>query len=351
MRLQLTGIWLYLFTLSSAWGQIINSTANDSVAIQTNTTQPGIDANFLFGYYKQDGNHSAVTGGTGTEELTDRDFRFIINIPLDSVQSLNINAGINYYSSASTDNIDTKVSSASSEDVRSQFYFTYTRLNPKQSSSISIGWGGSVESDYISTSFGAAWSKISKSGNRQFDLSARAYFDNWVLIFPEELRNPSTELPDTDRRRSYSMAITYHQVINTRLHASLSGELVYQRGLLSTPFHRVYFVEQDTAKIEKAALRPIQVSFFALRLTLLPIGRFPGIPVRSCSYYFDNFGIQMPLPPAMETQNQDWSTHSFLFYPFYRFHHQTSADYFAPLQTVIDLSDRYYTSDFDLSQI
>ena len=40
-----------------------------------------IDANFLSGYYHQDGNNSAVTGGIGTEKLTDFSNVFIVNVP------------------------------------------------------------------------------------------------------------------------------------------------------------------------------------------------------------------------------------------------------------------------------
>jgi len=186
--------FVYIFNTQSTDTQ----NANDPVSEDQSAT---VDVNFLFGYYDQDGNHSAVTGGIGTEELTDHDFRFLINIPLDSVRWLNIDAGFNYYSSASTDNIDTKVSSASSEDLRSKFYFTYTKFQPKSRSSYSLGWGGSVESDYISTSISAAWNSTSKDGNGQLNIGVRAFFDNWVLIIPEELRKPETELPRTDSKQ------------------------------------------------------------------------------------------------------------------------------------------------------
>lgn len=345
MRLQLIGTISLFFICHLARGQSLNSTSTE---IQSGSEkQPeataGIDANFLFGYYHQDGDHSAVTGGLGTEELKDRDFRFIINIPLDSIQALNINAGINYYSSASTDNIDTKVSSASSEDVRSQFYFTYTRTKPESGTSYSIGWGGSVESDYISTSISASWSRIFNDGNSQLDFGAQAFFDNWVLIIPEELRVPQTELPSTNRRRSYNLGTTFRQVINPRLQASFSGEIVYQRGLLSTPFHRVYFAEQDTAKIERLPANRIKtpvsihlnyfVSDFAVLRSFL-------------RYYHDNFGIQA-VTASLEPRFK--LSPFFTIYPAYRFHFQTAADYFAPFKQHT-LSEQYYTSDYDLSR-
>ena len=344
MRLQLV-FTAILISHMVVYGQSTNFSSTDTPDDPRleNDGSNGIDVNFLFGYYQQEGNHSAVTGGIGTEELRDRDFRFIINIPLDSVRKLDVNAGVNFYSSASTDNIDTKVSSASSRDVRSQIYFNYSRTLPETGSSYSIGWGGSVESDYISTSFSAAWSKILSGGNRQVDIAAQAYFDNWVLIIPEELRVPETELPTTDRRRSYNLAAVLQQVINPRLQLGISAEFVYQTGLLSTPFHRVYFVEQDTAKIEKLPSHRFKVPL-SLRLNYF-LSDF--LVIRSfLRYYHDNFSIgafTTSLEPRVKLDP------FFTIYPFYRYHHQSSASYFNNYK-MHRLSQSYYTSDFDLSR-
>ena len=325
-------------------GQSLNtqSTDTDPSVDSNNEINNQVDVNFLFGYYQQDGDHSAVTGGIGTEELKDRDFRFIVNIPLDSVSSLNATGGVNYYSSASTDNIDTKVSSASSEDVRTMLNLTYSRTNPNSGVTYGLGWGGSVESDYISTSFNASWSKVAADANSQINLSAQVFFDNWVLIIPEELRNQQTELPTTSKRRSYNFAASYLQVINDRLQASLTAEMVLQTGLLSTPFHRVYFAELDTAKIEKLPSSRFKVPL-SVRLNYF-FSDF--MVVRTFfRYYQDNFnirGITMNLEPRIKTGP------FFSIYPFYRYHHQTAADYFAPYK-LHRLNERYYTSDFDLS--
>ncbi|GJM28158.1 MAG: hypothetical protein DHS20C17_07930 [Cyclobacteriaceae bacterium] len=346
MRLQLILIFSIQLLGISLNGQSLDTQSSEvsrGTKVENYTIGSAVDVNFMFGYYDQDGNHSAVTGGIGTESLTDRDLRFIINIPLDSVQQLNVNGAVNYYSSASTDNIDTKVSSASSADVRSQFQFIYTRLNPKRRSSYSLGWGGSVESDYISTSFNASWNQISLNGNSQLNIGGQVFFDNWVLIIPEELRNPGTKLPDTDRRRSYSLSVNYLQVLNKRMQLNLAGELVYQRGLLSTPFHRVYFREQDTAKIEllpeNRFKTPISVRlnyFLTDHLVLRTFAR----------YYRDNFGIDA-VSASIETRIKPGTF--FTLYPFYRYHFQTSAAYFAPYKQH-SLTDEYYTSDYDLSR-
>ena len=345
MRLQLIFLLGFCATYT-VQGQSLNTQSTDTdntSSTQYDLDNRQVDVNFLFGYYQQDGDHSAVTGGIGTEELKDRDFRFIINIPLDSVNTLNASGGVNYYSSASTDNIDTKVSSASSEDIRTMLNLTYTRSKPESGITYGFGWGGSVESDYISTSFNASWSKIASDANRQINLSAQIFLDNWVLIIPEELRNLQTEQPTTDKRRSYNISANFQQIINARVQASLSADLVYQTGLLSTPFHRVYFTELDTAKIEKLPSSRFKIPlsirlnyFFSDFLVLRTFFR----------YYRDNFdirGVTMNVEPRIKTSP------FFSFYPFYRYHHQTATDYFAPFKQH-QLNERYYTSDFDLSK-
>ena len=45
--------------------------------------------------------------------------------------------------------------------------------------------------------------------------------------------------------------IGYAQVINQRLQLLLSAEAIYMTGLLSTPFHRVYFADQNKPDIER----------------------------------------------------------------------------------------------------
>lgn len=43
--------------------------------------EPG-EVNILFSYYEQDGDNSPVTGGIGTEQLTDFSSRFIVKVPI-----------------------------------------------------------------------------------------------------------------------------------------------------------------------------------------------------------------------------------------------------------------------------
>src|SRR6476620_3071080 len=81
------------------------------------------EANLVSSYYKQDGNNSAVTGGIGTEKLTDIsntiDLKFVRWNKKDVKQTLQVELGVDHYTSASSDKIDPHtVSSASSADTR-----------------------------------------------------------------------------------------------------------------------------------------------------------------------------------------------------------------------------------------
>ncbi|MEM8889872.1 MAG: DUF3570 domain-containing protein, partial [Bacteroidota bacterium] len=133
-----------------------------------------VDVNFLFNYYKQEGIHAAVTGGEGTEELEDQDVSTVIIVPLDSITNLDVKVGFNHYSSASTDRIDSRLSTASAKDNRVQIQMGYERLMPAKRQSWGIGVGGSLESDYFSSSITGAYTWDSKDGNRQINLQLQA---------------------------------------------------------------------------------------------------------------------------------------------------------------------------------
>ncbi|MBT8299208.1 MAG: hypothetical protein KJO52_12815, partial [Maribacter sp.] len=53
----------------------------------------------LFSYYDQDGQNAAVSGGEGTEELTDATSSIVVKIPLNPDDVLTVDAGISAYSS------------------------------------------------------------------------------------------------------------------------------------------------------------------------------------------------------------------------------------------------------------
>ena len=325
-----------------------------SVALaQDNQSEEGkklneTEVNFLFNYYEQDGNNAAVTGGEGTEELNNVAPSVMINIPLDTTKTLSAYFGFDHYSSASSDQIGkANVSSASSADTRSYINATYSVKRPNNST-YSIKAGFSTEYDYTSSSFGFGWAKEFNNSNTEINISGLAYIDKWKLIYPTELRT-GEQLVDTDKRQSYNFSANLAQVLTKRLQASLSLEYVYQTGLLSTPFHRVYFNDDDLIvdKVPKVERLPdsrtkiplgLRVNYYLNDLIILR-GYY--------GYYHDDFDIDAH---TVNLEVPVKVTSFFSVYPFFRYHQQTASKYFAPFGQHEE-TEEYYTSDYDLSAL
>ena len=307
-----------------------------------NKKRDPIDVNFLFNYYSQDGVHSAVTGGIGTEEL--KDYATIINIivPVDSANQLSVEAGANVYTSASTDLIDSRMSSASSIDTRSSIYFDWEQYNKRARTFVNWKMGGSVESDYLSLSLGWGWTKQSKDENRLFSIQAQAFFDRWILYFPAELRDTIIPTVDTDKRRSFNLNLNYQQVLNPRMQFSISADINLQRGFLSTPFHRVYFQEETLPRIEKFPGTRwryplgLRLNYYATDFMILRL---------FYRYYWESFGVQAH---TFNIEAPIKATSSWTISPFYRYYTQGAADFFLPFRAHTAGAE-FYTSDFDLS--
>ena len=315
------------------------------------------------GYYQQNGTHGAVEGGRGTQQLTDVSPAIILNIPLDTVSRLSVNVGADFYSSASTDRIDFALSTPSAHDVRTHGDFGYSRENKYQGTVWGLGAGVSKEYDYLSGNVTGSFAKTSRDGNRQIGLAGQVFFDQVTLITPVELRTAIVRGKNaygTDTRQTYNLTATYSQVLSKRLQVAISTELVAQNGLLSTPFHRVYFRDNpDPNPVPTLGGEFSTRVATAARIETLPRSRFKYpvslrlnyyatdvVQVRAFyRFYNDNFGItahtvELELPVKV--------TPFFVFYPFYRYHIQTAARYFAPFQQH-SVADEYYSSDYDLS--
>lgn len=304
------------------------------------------EVNILMSYYEQDGNHGAVEGGRGTQQLTDLTPTIILNVPLDSVTRLSANLGMDYYSSASTDRIDQVLSSPSSSDTRFHADFGYSRALADKRTIVGLGAGVSKEYDYFSVNITGSWAHASADGNRELSVAGQVFLDQATLILPEELRTNGRRENGTDSRQSYNLNLVYSQVLSQRLQVAVSTELVAQRGLLSTPFHRVYFRETGgalgTAKTEVLPRQRYKYPV-GLRLTYYATDL---VQLRGFyRFYNDNFGIAAH---TFELETPVKVTPFFVLYPFYRYHTQTAAKYFAPY-LAHSIADEYYTSDYDLA--
>lgn len=333
-----------LFCLILSVASLMNlhqlSAQSDSSELVPFPINQQVQVDFLSHYYEQDGNHSAVTGGLGTEELVDIGGQIDVIVPLDSVSRMEIASSLNNYTSASTDNIDSYVSSASRKDNRVFIHVGYGK--DTKTSAWSAGAGGSFESDYLSTSLTGSWAWRSEDGLRELSVRGSMFLDTWLVIFPEELRAPGLASVPTNKRRSFQSAVTWSQPLSPKLQFSATVEPVFQQGLLSTPFHRVYFPNELLPKIERLPSMRFKLPVgFRLNYYLsdFVVSRF------FYRFYWDTFGIlghtasfELPIKPV-----------TFLsIYPFYRFHWQQGANWFQEFG-LSDPDAAYYTSDFDLS--
>ncbi len=332
------------FYLLLSFGFLISceklSAQTDSSALVPFPVEQQVQVDFLSHYYEQDGNHSAVTGGLGTEELVDIGGQIEVIVPLDSVSRMEIASSLNNYTSASTDNIDSYVSSASRKDNRVFIHVGYGK--DEKTSAWSAGAGGSFESDYLSTSLTGSWAWRSEDGLRELSVRGSIFLDTWLVIFPEELRAPGLASVPTNKRRSFQSAITWSQPLSPKLQFSATLEPVFQQGLLSTPFHRVYFPNELLPKIERLPSTRFKLPVgFRLHYYLSDF----LVSRLFYRFYWDTFGI------LAHTTSLELPIKPFTFlsiYPFYRFHWQQGADWFQEFG-LHDPDAAFYTSDFDLS--
>jgi hypothetical protein len=329
-----------LITLAMIFAPLLHASAQSKYQMKGNEKYVEID--FLSSYYSQDGNNGAVTGGIGTEQLSDFANIIVVNVPIDSVNSVNATFGLDNYTSASTDNIDNNRSSASRHDTRGYGNVGYNKKNLQKGTTYGARIGFSSEFDYTSVNAGATFVKEFNQGNTELAFSAQAFVDQWKTYFPIELRG-EVSVP-TRNRNSFNAQVTLSQVLTKRLQMSLSLEGIYMNGLLSTPFHRVYFSDLAIPDIERLPSSRLKIPL-AIRLNYKPTD---NLILRSYyRYYTDDFGINA------HTFNLEIPYHinnSLTVAPFYRYHTQTGSDYFAPYAQHLS-NEPFYTSDYDLSEL
>ncbi|MBC8151401.1 MAG: DUF3570 domain-containing protein [Bacteroidetes bacterium] len=343
-------------TIGLLIGSLYSSAQRPADSVYTKQTISRTAIQWLVSHYRQTGTHSAVTGGQGTEELSVFAPEVAVTYQPDSIHTLYVNGGVDVITSASTDRIDFVRSSASRVDYRGHLNAGYSRRLRGTNLRAGIQSGFSIESDYFSLPAGASLSHRKADGSREVKVGVQAFFDDlrWgrvnpgyyrptKLIYPVELRN--RHWFDVYRRTSVNLTTALHQVINRKLQLALYPELAYQQGLLSTPFHRVYFTDADkTLKVENLprqrwkTLLGVQLNWFASR----------SVVVRwYCRYYRDSFGItshtiQLEAPVRV--------TPFVTVAPLARFYQQTAARPFRPYAGH-NPDAAFYTSDYDLSAL
>ena len=362
-----------------------------SFAQQTEEVEPfkkrvleNTEIEFLTSFYSQDGDHAAVSGGKGTEELTDLAPTIVVSIPLNDDDVLTIDGGISAYTSASSSNVNpwdggkpadpfTASSGASSSDIWANLNGTYSHSSNDRNQIWTAKASVSSEYDYFSIGFGGSFTKLFNDKNTEIGLNANVYLDTWNAVYPYELRfffegsasnnsffnnitgtgsyDPSFSTFDSETRNSYSVGLNFSQILSKNLQANLAVDLVRQEGLLSTPFQRVYFADKENFYKENFQLAddverlPDSRSKVALGGRLNYFINEIFVLRTYYRYYQDDWGIQshtanVEVPVKISSK--------FTLYPSYRYYFQSAADYFAPYEKHLS-TEEFYTSDYDLS--
>lgn len=430
---------IFVFITVAALGQ------KDSTKVKKETRP--VKVSLLSNYYDQDGEHSAVNGGLGSQKLESITQEAAIYIPVKDSSALKVSGGVDYFTSASMLDIDkyqtsasTGTSNVSGDELRKYANIGLDWANRKKRTLFSPSIGFSSEYDVFSVNGGVAWSKNLKKRYGNYTVGLHVIADRWMLVYPGEFRaaatgntdyttgastytsaggttytsgatttsgntsgsgsgsgsntgsgntsgNTSGETPasgsgsgshadETENKMytvtpiavtgrtiqkdgktypvdwRYSLALSngYTFVINRKMNAAIGLDVTAQWGMLSTPFHRVYFDDGVTAEQEKE----VRIEKLpGLRVKGALYGRFnysvtPMLKLRTYArYYADNWDIHaISMTVEAPVKVTGWLTVT----PFYRFYAQTPSKYFKGYGEHRYMPDTFYTSDYDLSK-
>jgi hypothetical protein len=334
------------------------------------------EINLVSSYYKQEGNHSAVTGGIGNEHVIDfsngLELKFVGWDQRHAKHTLGLEMGFDHHTAASSAFVS-KTGASSTVGTRIYPAINWTVENDKGNS---FGLGSYYSSEFNYHSFGVDAHATHKfSSNTELSGKFSGYFDKVKMIYPSELipvaavvstpsgpttyttasgrtvalgssgsSNSSNSIP-TSGRNTFTASVSLSQIINKTLQASINIDAVSQNGYLGLPFHRVYFAD-GTVHVEQLPNTRFK----------LPIGfrlnYFMGdnIILRSYyRYYIDDWGItshtaEIEIPVKVNA--------FFSVSPFYRYYTQTGTKYFNTYGThSVTTVEKYYTSNYSLSAL
>lgn len=349
-KICLTLIGIYLMMLH-AFGQYYDKdTTYESKPLKID------EINLVSSYYSQNGDHSPITGGIGTEKVTDLsnglDVKWVGWDAMNHKHTLTAGLGFDHHTSASSAYVN---KTGASKTGGSRFYPSVDWLEENTKKGTSFGLGLYVSKEYNYSSFGinGQFSKKTKN-NGEFTGKLSGYFDRVKMIYPSEFipivttvtsasgdgHGGRPKIPSKPRTTG-TLSLSFSQVINQRMQGIIMVDGVYQNGYLGLPFHRVYFTNGGDL-IENLPANRLK----------LPIGirlnYFLGdkIIIRSYyRYYIDSWGLQA------HTESLEVSIKFTPFIsvaPFYRYYTQTAVRYFAPYE-MHSITDQFYTSNYSLS--
>lgn len=346
--LSVVGIFLACF---GSWAQSSSSDDYKNLNLKVE------DVNIVSGYYSQNGNHSAVTGGIGTQKLTDVSNTIDLNLVKYDIfnrkHNFNIEIGIDHHTAASSAYVST---TGASRTGGTRFYPSFNWQVENSEKKTTFGLGTSFSHEYTYNSFGlnVLFGKKSKNENREFTAKGTLYLDAVKMVEPSELRPATDQMIITSAsrggehegdnipssgRNTFDASFALTQVVNQRMQIALLTDGVVQQGYLGLPFYRTYF-NDGSVHIEN-------LPDFRFKLPVgLRLNYFLGDKVILKSYYryfMDNWGVKSH---TVSFEAPFKITPFVSLSPFYRYYIQTAANFFAPygLHTA---NDQYYSSDYD----
>nr|WP_299174558.1 DUF3570 domain-containing protein [uncultured Allomuricauda sp.] len=362
---------IFSFLCAVAWSQQTNTSYTKKV-LETS------EIDLLFSYYSQDGQNAAVTGGEGTEELTDATSTIVLRMPMNENDILTVDVGLSAYTSASSSNVNpldgsnvnaTPFDASSGEsrkDLLAYINPSYQHSSEDRNDIWSANAYFSAEYDYFSIGFGGSYTKLFNEKNTELTLGANVFLDKWNAIYPIELRsgffddrvsgtgtyNPIFTAFEKENRNSYAASLSFSQILSKKIQGALFLDLVSQNGLLSAPFQRVYFGDINDFFIDDFQLADNVEQLPNSRLKVPFGGRLnfyatDFLILRSYyRFYWDDWGINSHTA-SIETPLK--ISDKFTLYPTYRYYTQSAADYFYPKEEALSAFE-FYTSDYDLSK-
>jgi len=178
------------------------------------------EVDILSSYYSQTGNNASVTGGIGTEELTDVAPSIVVSIPLNDDDVLSVDAGISTYTSASSSNLNpfdltpssgnlsgasgsstvnennydgvigspwVASSGASRQDTWGSLSVGYSHSSDDRDKIVNANISFATEFDYTSFGFGGGYTRLFNEKNTELSVKGSVFLDTWMPRYPTEL--------------------------------------------------------------------------------------------------------------------------------------------------------------------
>ncbi|WP_417935839.1 DUF3570 domain-containing protein [Flagellimonas oceanensis] len=223
------GVWLVLFC------PLVGLAQQGNTGGYTKRVLESTEVDILSSYYEQTGNNASVSGGVGTEKLTDVAPSIVISIPLNDDDVLTADVGISTYTSASSSNLNpfdlTKTGSgvsgasgtmgiggggddddgfddddmgnggysgvigspwvassgASRQDTWGSVSVAYSHSSDDRDQIWSANASFATEYDYLSFGFGGGITKLFNEKNTEVGLKGSVFLDSWLPRYPTEL--------------------------------------------------------------------------------------------------------------------------------------------------------------------